>query len=101
MVKVLISDKLSPAAVDIFRSRGIEVDLKTGLSPADLRAIIGDYDGLGDVMKHRQRQALRYVSPPARGGVALLFLICKMHFLWSFVKSTVIFQAIAKFSLPQ
>ena len=46
MVKVLISDKLSPAAVDIFRSRGIEVDLKTGLSPADLRAIIGEYDGL-------------------------------------------------------
>ena len=46
MVKVLISDKLSPAAVDIFRSRGIEVDLKTGLAPADLRAIIGEYDGL-------------------------------------------------------
>ena len=46
MPKVLISDKLSPAAVDIFRSRGIEVDQKTGLSPADLRAIIGDYDGL-------------------------------------------------------
>ncbi len=46
MVKVLISDKLSPAAVDIFRSRGIEVDLKPGLSPAELRAIIGDYDGL-------------------------------------------------------
>ena len=46
MPKVLISDKLSPAAVDIFRARGIEVDLKPGLSPADLRAIIGEYDGL-------------------------------------------------------
>jgi D-3-phosphoglycerate dehydrogenase len=46
MPKVLISDKLSPAAVDIFRNRGIDVDLKTGLSPADLRAIIGEYDGL-------------------------------------------------------
>jgi len=46
MPKVLISDKLSPAAVDIFRNRGIEVDIKTGLSPADLRAIIGEYDGL-------------------------------------------------------
>jgi D-3-phosphoglycerate dehydrogenase len=46
MPKVLISDKLSPAAVDIFRRRGIEVDLKPGLSPADLRAIIGGYDGL-------------------------------------------------------
>lgn len=46
MPKVLISDKLSPAAVEIFRRRGIEVDLKPGLSPADLRAIIGAYDGL-------------------------------------------------------
>ncbi len=46
MPKVLISDKLSPAAVEIFRSRGIEADLKTGLSPAELRAIIGQYDGL-------------------------------------------------------
>ena len=46
MVKVLISDKLSPAAVEIFRNRGIEVDVKTGLSPADLRAIIAEYDGL-------------------------------------------------------
>ncbi len=46
MPKVLISDKLSPAAVAIFRSRGIEADVKTGLSPAELRDIIGQYDGL-------------------------------------------------------
>jgi D-3-phosphoglycerate dehydrogenase len=46
MPKVLISDKLSPAAVEIFRTRGIEVDLKPGLTPAELRAIIGEYDGL-------------------------------------------------------
>ena len=46
MPKVLISDKLSPAAVEIFRRRGIDVDLKPGLSPADLRAIIAPYDGL-------------------------------------------------------
>ncbi|HUZ65084.1 MAG TPA: phosphoglycerate dehydrogenase [Acetobacteraceae bacterium] len=46
MPKVLISDKLSPAAVEIFRNRGIEADVKPGLSPADLRGIIGDYDGL-------------------------------------------------------
>ncbi len=30
MPKVLISDKLSPAAVDIFRRRGVDVDLKPG-----------------------------------------------------------------------
>jgi D-3-phosphoglycerate dehydrogenase len=46
MPKVLISDKLSPAAVAIFRDRGIDVDLKPGLTPAELRAIIPDYDGL-------------------------------------------------------
>jgi D-3-phosphoglycerate dehydrogenase len=46
MPRVLISDKLSPAAVAIFRERGIEADVKTGLTPAELRAIIGDYDGL-------------------------------------------------------
>jgi D-3-phosphoglycerate dehydrogenase / 2-oxoglutarate reductase len=46
MPKVLISDKLSPAAVEIFRNRGIDVDLKPGLSPAELRTIIGEYDGL-------------------------------------------------------
>jgi D-3-phosphoglycerate dehydrogenase len=46
MPKILISDKLSQAAVDIFVSRGLEVDVKPGLSPAELRAIIGDYDGL-------------------------------------------------------
>ncbi len=46
MPRVLISDKLSPAAVAIFRDRGIDVDLRPGLTPAELRAIIPDYDGL-------------------------------------------------------
>jgi D-3-phosphoglycerate dehydrogenase len=46
MVKVLIADDLSPRAADIFRERGIEVDVKTGLKPDKLKAVIGDYDGL-------------------------------------------------------
>ena len=46
MPRVLISDKLSPAAVEIFRARGIEADLKPGMTPAELRAVIGAYDGL-------------------------------------------------------
>jgi D-3-phosphoglycerate dehydrogenase len=46
MPKVLISDKLSPAAVEVFRRRGVEVDLRPGLSPAELRAVIAPYDGL-------------------------------------------------------
>jgi D-3-phosphoglycerate dehydrogenase / 2-oxoglutarate reductase len=44
--KVLISDKLSPAAVDIFKQRGVTAEIKTGLTKAELLAIIGDYDGL-------------------------------------------------------
>ncbi|MGE5567170.1 MAG: phosphoglycerate dehydrogenase [Parcubacteria group bacterium] len=44
--RVLIADKLSPAAVDIFRQRGVEADVKTGLPKEELLKIIGDYDGL-------------------------------------------------------
>jgi D-3-phosphoglycerate dehydrogenase len=43
---VLISDKLSPAAVEIFNSRGIATDVKPGLDKDALAAIIGGYDGL-------------------------------------------------------
>jgi D-3-phosphoglycerate dehydrogenase len=46
MPKVLISDKLSPRAVEIFKERGIDVDQKVGLKPDELKEIIGDYDGL-------------------------------------------------------
>jgi len=45
-VRVLISDKMDPRAAAIFRERGIIVDEKPGLSPDELKAIIGDYDGL-------------------------------------------------------
>jgi D-3-phosphoglycerate dehydrogenase len=46
MPKVLISDQMDPNAAEIFRARGIEVDEKPGLSKDELKAIIGDYDGL-------------------------------------------------------
>jgi D-3-phosphoglycerate dehydrogenase / 2-oxoglutarate reductase len=46
MPKVLIADSLSPRAVAIFKERGVDVDVKTGLKPDELKAIIGDYDGL-------------------------------------------------------
>src|SRR6202042_2022940 len=44
--RVLISDKLSPAAVAIFKERGVQVDVKPGLDKEELAKIIGDYDGL-------------------------------------------------------
>jgi D-3-phosphoglycerate dehydrogenase len=46
MPRVLIADKLSPAAVAIFAERGVDADVKTGLTKDELLAIIGDYDGL-------------------------------------------------------
>lgn len=46
MPKVLIADALSPRAETIFKERGIAVDVRIGLSAADLIAIIGDYQGL-------------------------------------------------------
>src|SRR5437588_10844258 len=46
MPRVLIADELSPAAVAIFRERGVDADVKTGLNKDELLQIIGDYDGL-------------------------------------------------------
>ena len=46
--RVLISDKLSPAAIQIFRDRGVEVDFQPDLGKDKdrLATLIGDYDGL-------------------------------------------------------
>jgi D-3-phosphoglycerate dehydrogenase len=46
--RVLISDALSPAAVQIFKDRGIEVhfDANLGKDKDKLAAMIGDFDGL-------------------------------------------------------
>jgi len=46
--KVLISDALSPAAVQIFKDRGIDVDFQPNLGKdkEKLAEIIGNYDGL-------------------------------------------------------
>jgi D-3-phosphoglycerate dehydrogenase len=48
MPKVLISDALSPAAVQIFKDRGIEVDFQPSLGKDKdkLAEVIGGFDGL-------------------------------------------------------
>lgn len=48
MPKVLISDKLSEAAVQIFKDNGVEVDFQPdlGKDPEKLAEVIGQYDGL-------------------------------------------------------
>ncbi len=48
MPKVLVSDKLSPTAVEIFKQNGVEVDYlpDVGKDKEKLLEIIGNYDGL-------------------------------------------------------
>src|SRR5690348_7640829 len=46
MPKVLIADKLSPAAVAIFKEGGVDADVKPGLAKDELLAIVAHYDGI-------------------------------------------------------
>lgn len=45
MTKVLVSDPIDQTGIDIL-SQVADVDVRTGLSPEQLKAIIGDYDAL-------------------------------------------------------
>ena len=45
-MKVLVSDSMSEVGVDVLKEAGIEVDVNTGLKPEELKAIIGNYEGL-------------------------------------------------------
>ncbi|QUL36510.1 phosphoglycerate dehydrogenase [Erythrobacter sp. JK5] len=44
--KVLISDKMDENAARIFEERGCDVDVKPGMTPDELKAVIGEYEGL-------------------------------------------------------
>lgn len=75
MPKVLISDALDPAVTDIFKQRGIDADLKSGLSADELLEILPAYDGLAvrsatkvtaDVISHAPR--LRVIG---RAGIGV------------------------------
>ncbi len=46
MPKVLIADKMSVSAAEVFKARGLDVDVITGLSKDELIKIIPEYDGL-------------------------------------------------------
>ena len=45
-MKVLVSDNISLKGVEILKKAGLEVDVKTGLKPEELKACIGEYHGL-------------------------------------------------------
>src|SRR3954470_8366724 len=44
--KVLIADELAPEAVQIFKDRGVDVEVKVGLKAKELIEIIAGFDGL-------------------------------------------------------
>lgn len=46
VLKVLVSDNISPKGIEILKNAGLEVDVKVGMKPAELKACIGDYHGL-------------------------------------------------------
>src|SRR3978361_2102477 len=76
--KVLISDALSPAAVQIFKDRGIDVDFQPNLGKDKdkLAEIIGNYDGLAlrsatnDAAQRTARRAPR-LTGGGRAGIGV------------------------------
>src|ERR1700761_4006744 len=75
MTKVLIADKLSPAAVAIFKERGVDIDNKPGMTKEELIACVGEYDGIAirsatkitaDVLK-----AAKKLKVVARAGIGV------------------------------
>ena len=46
MPRVLIADRLAPAALELFRARGLEADSRPGLAKEALLDIVSDYDAI-------------------------------------------------------
>ena len=76
MAKILVSDPIATEGVELLRSQsGIEVDVKTGMDPAELLTVVESYEGLvvrsetkvtADVIKHAAK--LRVI---ARAGIGV------------------------------
>ena len=45
-MKILISDKMSDKVEDVLKSKQIDYDIKTGMSPEELKGVIDQYDGI-------------------------------------------------------
>jgi D-3-phosphoglycerate dehydrogenase len=45
-LKILISDNISKKCINILKKSGLDVDEKTGMKPAELKACIGEYHGI-------------------------------------------------------
>ena len=45
-MKVLVSDNISLRGVEIMKKAGLDVDVRVGMKPDELKACIGEYEGL-------------------------------------------------------
>ncbi len=75
-MKVLVSDNLGEDGIQMFQdAQGIEVDVKTGLAPEALKAIIGDYDALvirsATKVSEDLLQAAKRLKVVGRAGIGL------------------------------
>jgi D-3-phosphoglycerate dehydrogenase / 2-oxoglutarate reductase len=46
-IKVLIADDMSKKAVEVLSKAGFSVEVKTGMKPEELAAVIGEYHAIG------------------------------------------------------
>lgn len=75
-MKVLVSDNLGEVGIQMFQeAEGIEVDVKTGLSPEELKAIVGEYDALAIRSATKVTEELLDAAPKlkvvGRAGIGL------------------------------
>ena len=75
-MNVLVSDNLGEAGIKLFQAEpGIAVDVKTGLKPDELKAVIGDYDALvirsATQVTEDLLQAARKLKVVGRAGIGL------------------------------
>jgi D-3-phosphoglycerate dehydrogenase len=75
-MKVLVSDDLGEAGIKMFEEEpGLEVDVKTGLEPGELKKIIGDYDALvirsATEVNANLLQAAKNLKVVGRAGIGL------------------------------
>jgi len=73
--KVWIADKMSERAIEVFRSHGIEVDYKPGLSVDEQMKIAADYDGIAvrssTTLKADLLAAAKNVKVIGRAGIGV------------------------------
>jgi D-3-phosphoglycerate dehydrogenase / 2-oxoglutarate reductase len=46
MMKILVSDKMSPKVEDVLKAKGVDFEVKTGMTPEELKGCIDNYDGI-------------------------------------------------------